>query len=140
MGTKNNPGDYDCYAAARPDEPIFTLKANDRCAPDTVRHWAECYRLSKELANSDGNGPGELSDGQRRKYDEAQRCADAMEAWWRKEGERMVTVCDACLQASCWHGLFMCSEAQNAGTVDKPVSELRALNLEHSSYWEPDND
>ena len=37
MGTKNNPGDYDCYEMARPDEPIFTLKANDHIAPDVVR-------------------------------------------------------------------------------------------------------
>ena len=29
MGTKNNPGDYDCHAAAKPDEPVFTLRAHD---------------------------------------------------------------------------------------------------------------
>ena len=27
MGTKNNPGKYDCYEKAGPDEPIFTLRA-----------------------------------------------------------------------------------------------------------------
>ena len=25
MGTKNNPGKFDCYANAKPDEPLFVL-------------------------------------------------------------------------------------------------------------------
>ena len=45
--------------------------------------------------------------------------------------DRMVTVCAACLCASCWHGEFYCSEAQTAGAVEKPVRELRRLKLEH---------
>ena len=48
-----------------------------------------------------------------------------------KPTERMVTVCDKCLQASCWHGIFMCDEARYAGTVEMPVSEL--LRLGHQS-------
>jgi hypothetical protein len=48
---------------------------------------------------------------------------------------RLVTVCSACLKASCWRGLFMCDESQNAGTVELPVSALIALNREHSDYW-----
>ena len=129
MGTKNNPGDYDCYAAARHDEPVFTLRAHDELAPTIVRIWAIMYLKDKRETTP--------TSEQDRKYHEALKCAEDMEKWHRKEGERMVTVCDACLQASCWHGLFMCSESQNAGTVDKPVSELRTLNLEHRSNWEP---
>lgn len=49
--------------------------------------------------------------------------------------ERLVTVCDKCLMACCWRGVFMCDEARTAGTVDKPVRELRALGREHESYW-----
>lgn len=41
MGTKRNPGEYDCYAAALPDEPIAHLLARDPDAPDTLRHWAQ---------------------------------------------------------------------------------------------------
>lgn len=52
--------------------------------------------------------------------------------------ERMVTVCDQCLCASCWHGIFMCDRAQNAGTVEKPVSELRRLGYEDRSYYSVD--
>lgn len=51
-----------------------------------------------------------------------------------KDDER-ITVCDKCLQASCWQGSFMCDDARTAGTVVKTVSELRKLNLEHESYW-----
>lgn len=47
----------------------------------------------------------------------------------------MVTVCDHCLRASCWHSIFMCEQARGAGTVDKPVSELISLHREHPTYW-----
>lgn len=46
-----------------------------------------------------------------------------------------ITVCDNCLQASCWQGIFMCDEARDAGIVVKTVAELRKLNLENESYW-----
>src|SRR4030042_3599611 len=32
---------------------------------------------------------------------------------------KLITVCDKCFMASCWHGIFMCQDAQNAGTVGK---------------------
>jgi hypothetical protein len=41
MGTKANPGEYDCHAKALPDEPLFTLLARDPSAPDLVERWAE---------------------------------------------------------------------------------------------------
>lgn len=47
----------------------------------------------------------------------------------------LITVCDACLQASCWQAKFFCDKAQSAGTVDLPVMRLLELNLEHPSYW-----
>jgi hypothetical protein len=50
---------------------------------------------------------------------------------------KLITVCDKCLQASCWHGEFMCDDARSAGTVDMTVAELALLNREHPSYWEP---
>lgn len=40
MGTKLNPGKFDCHAKALPDEPIFTLLARDRSAPFIIRNWA----------------------------------------------------------------------------------------------------
>lgn len=37
MGTKNNPGTFDCYANAAPDEPMFVLLGRDKHAPLLVR-------------------------------------------------------------------------------------------------------
>lgn len=41
MGTKNNPGKFDCYANAEPDEPIFVLLGRDPHAYKAVWKWAE---------------------------------------------------------------------------------------------------
>lgn len=38
MGTKNNPGAFDCYANAEPDEPMFVLLGRDKHAPAPVPH------------------------------------------------------------------------------------------------------
>ena len=46
-----------------------------------------------------------------------------------------VTVCDKCLQASCWQGEFMCDKAHTAGTMEKTIEELTILKLEHPSHW-----
>lgn len=48
---------------------------------------------------------------------------------------RMVTVCDACLKASCWRGIFMCDDSRGAGTTRKSVAELRALGREHPDWY-----
>ena len=66
MGTKNDPGDYDCYANAAPDEPMFVLLGRDGDAPLLVRLWAE-------LRMRAGEDP--------HKVEEALACADAMEQW-----------------------------------------------------------
>jgi hypothetical protein len=52
----------------------------------------------------------------------------------------LITVCAACLQASCWQGIFMCQQSQNANIVQKTRRELRLLNLEHPSYWKTDRE
>lgn len=41
MATKLNPGRFDCYAAARPDEEIFCLLERDPIAPFLVSIWAK---------------------------------------------------------------------------------------------------
>jgi epoxyqueuosine reductase QueG len=48
---------------------------------------------------------------------------------------KVIEVCDKCFRACCWHGLFMCDESRNAGTVFKTIKELKKLNLEHESNW-----
>jgi hypothetical protein len=49
---------------------------------------------------------------------------------------RKVTVCDSCLQASCWQGAFYCDRYMESGTVDLPLWALETLALEAPSYWE----
>ncbi len=41
MSTKNAPGQYDCYAKAEPDEPMFVLLGRDPVAHIVVALWAE---------------------------------------------------------------------------------------------------
>jgi len=77
MGTKNNPGEFDCYEEADPDEPMFVLLARDELAPEIVRLWA--YNYSKKV----GIDP---KPEQNRKMNEAYSVADAMEKW-RRENE-----------------------------------------------------
>ncbi len=66
MGTKNEPGAYDCYANAEPDEPMFVLLARDDRAPSLVDEWAD-------ISEGRGTNPAKVT--------EARACADAMRAW-----------------------------------------------------------
>lgn len=66
MGTKNNPGTFDCYANAEPDEPMFVLLARDPLAPILVEQWAESRKETDPL-----------------KAHEAKVCAAAMREWQR---------------------------------------------------------
>ena len=63
MGTKNNPGEFDCYDNAGPDEPMFVLLARDPLAPILVDLWASMRTLAF---------------GNPAKIHEARVCAEAM--------------------------------------------------------------
>ncbi len=39
MGTKNEPGKFDCHGKADDNEPLFTLRAKDPIAPQLVLIW-----------------------------------------------------------------------------------------------------
>lgn len=71
MGTKNSPGQFDCYAAAEPDEQMFVLLARDKHAPTLVRLWAL-------LRARDGEDE--------EKVKEALMCAEVMESQRRLSG------------------------------------------------------
>ena len=49
--------------------------------------------------------------------------------------DELVTVCSACLTASCWNYEFCCEEYRTAGTVEKTVRELIELDREHPDHW-----
>lgn len=48
-----------------------------------------------------------------------------------------VTVCNSCLRASCWQGIFMCGKSTEAGLTQRSTKQLAKLQLEHPDYWEP---
>lgn len=66
MGTKNNPGRFDCYENAHPDEPMFVLLGRDKHAPLLVELWSALRTLDGEDAS---------------KVAEARSCAEAMREW-----------------------------------------------------------
>lgn len=73
MGTKNNPGQFDCYTAAHPDEPMFVLLGRDHSAPSLVEAWAN----TREQRGVDPN-----------KIAEARGCANMMRAWLISLGKK----------------------------------------------------
>lgn len=72
MGTKNNPGEFDCYENAEPDEPIFVLLARDIFAPILVEVWATTREQHGELP---------------KKVAEARRCANEMRQFRQRKIE-----------------------------------------------------
>lgn len=75
MGTKLNPGKFDCYASAGPDEPMFVLLGRDQHAPSLVRLWAI-------MRAKDGE--------EEAKVQEALACANAMDEELRRRGKNPV--------------------------------------------------
>lgn len=53
------------------------------------------------------------------------------------DDDHLITVCSACLRASCWNGEFMCDNYRHATTQQMTVKELAQLDIEHPSYWLP---
>jgi hypothetical protein len=73
MGTKTDPGPFNCLAAAEPDEPIFILLGRDAHAHAAVRKWAD----DREAFIKTGAKPVE----DMHRVWEARECADKMEAF-----------------------------------------------------------
>lgn len=84
MGSKNEPGKFDCYANALPDEPMFILLARDRSSPVLVDEWAAI----REIEIGEGRRP----ESDRAMVIEARECAEKMRKWrsandgkWRED-------------------------------------------------------
>lgn len=73
MATKNNPGQFDCYANADADEPMFVLLGRDAMAPSLVESWA----YEREIEGEDAG-----------KVEEARQCATSMREWLTKLGKK----------------------------------------------------
>lgn len=79
MGSKENPGEFDCYANAEPDEPMFVLLARDPVAAEVVRYWSWRRWM---LGSDGGKAPRpEFIQDEAVQVAEALHCADDMEAW-----------------------------------------------------------
>lgn len=53
-----------------------------------------------------------------------QKMDEQIEAGLHRQAEIMkktITVCDKCLCASCWNGIFYCDDYKNAGTIEKTM-------------------
>lgn len=86
MGTKNNPGKFDCYQHALPDEPMFILLARDPIFYEFVTKWARRRGLAIDC--------GERPQSDSEMVNEAIRCAGDGALWrlknngiWRKENK-----------------------------------------------------
>lgn len=79
MGTKNNPGKFDCYANAEPDEPMFVLLGRDPTAALVVTFWRA---MRMQLCPDDARLALE-----HHKLEEARTCSLAMETWAREHGK-----------------------------------------------------
>ncbi len=87
MGTKQNPGKYDCLEKAGEDEPVFVLVARDPSASFLVACWA---------AVRSGDGMAAIAAVQRaiaatekarkgvdaEKVTEAYQCSEQMAKWY----------------------------------------------------------
>lgn len=73
MGSKSDPGKFDCYANALPDEPMFVLLARDPLAPSLIEDWA-ADRMRAVMMKMRPLKDLEM-------VDEAQRCAKSMRDW-----------------------------------------------------------
>ncbi len=75
MGSKNNPGKFDCYANALPEEPMFVLLARDPDFAELVLEWADKRQNAVRC--------GERPDTDIALVAEARQCA-LNGALWRK--------------------------------------------------------
>lgn len=90
MGTKNNPGQFDCYAKAGPDEEMFIVLSRDPQGSDFVSLWAAlrakdiigARRIFQRMADTALEQQRKPSDPD--KICEAVNCAEAMKAQYRR--------------------------------------------------------
>lgn len=114
MSTKANPGQYDCYAKAEPDEPLFVLLARDRHAPALVALWAVLRELH-------GEEPAKVA--------EARQCCVDMIDWATRHGRKIdgygaVTLAGVFELIRCANASLKSGEWKNEPTADAFVRGL----------------
>lgn len=85
MGIKKDPGEYDCYANAADDEPLFVLRSTDVLAPLLVAIWASLRENNEDAADMFLTDAKNIAHRRGKRIDkksaEAFKCADAMRAY-----------------------------------------------------------
>lgn len=92
MATKDNPGKYDCYSKAAPDEPLFTLRGKDPSAPYFVQMWTASRMGNKEAVHNmvemmfhDNDVLARVSTDEHDKLKEAKAVAGEMLVWRKRK-------------------------------------------------------
>lgn len=75
MGTKKDPGPFDCYTTAEADEPIFTLKASDPVFSKVIEHWLRERQLHFFMEGTP------ITEKEREKREEARKVIGQGIAW-----------------------------------------------------------
>ena len=118
MGTKNNPGAFDCYANAESDEPMFVLLGRDKHAPTLVWLWATLREL-------DGEDPAKVA--------EARDCVAAMLNWAKDHDRSVVGLGQAGLAAMMELVRTANHRVENA-TNDATRDEMMRLVLSRTKF------
>lgn len=113
-----------------PAELILAQLAEIRAGNAATRAQIErCQRLLKGAAKEEARLEKQL-----------EKLLDKERAKSGANKEDLITVCDHCLQASCWQSEFYCDDYKTAGTTTKKRAELAELNRENPSYWKTDKE
>jgi hypothetical protein len=83
MWSKTNPGPFDRYAEAEPEEPIFVLLGRDPVSTFLVSLWIGMHAVMRD------NSPSAALD--------AVQCTLALEQWARTHGGNVNRALNACL-------------------------------------------
>ncbi len=122
MGTKNDPGRYDCFANAEPDEPMFVLLARDKHAPTLVWLWATLRELDQEE-------PAKVA--------EARDCMAAMLSWQIAHGRKPIGLAQAALAGVLELIRTVNGAIQSAPEVADPVEMIRRMMAAATFETEP---
>ena len=125
MGTKNTPGDFDCYANAADDEPLFVLLGRDKHAPTLVWLWAA-------LREIDGEDEA--------KVNEARNCMMSMLLWQADNGRSTIGIGQAALAAVV--GLVRGANFANQPSHGNPteIEQVRAFMAKTTFARDTDGD
>lgn len=139
MGTKNNPGEFDCCKAAEPDEPTFVLLARDPAAANLVMAWAAIRSgnnddafLSLRAAMADMAKSGkDYSYSFSEKVNDAKRCAQEMEVWRKANRPDRTRKKMTKFRVECWTLNFPDNEepCENEIVEEKDFSDVNEAML-----------